>query len=147
MFGFFKKRKKAAERDAFVTPEVTRSEPPNAFSEPYYLDKEESGYFLNEKDIKVIVKACVFFVKNGFDGGEAIVERIPETGGKLRDKSDLSPDDITVISICLQAYNNEVCKVISEHESTDSPDMFRLRKEKVYFLTIIEKLTNYLTVR
>jgi hypothetical protein len=144
MFGLFKKKKKA-EYSVPDVQEMSHVEPPSAFSEPYYLDKKENGYFLNEKDIKVIVKACVFFARNDFDGCEDIVEKIPETGGKLRDKTDLSPDDITVISICLQAYNDEVCKVISG--SPCSPDMSKLRSEKVYFLTIIEKLTKYLTVR
>ncbi|MDR2560117.1 MAG: hypothetical protein LBC86_11350 [Oscillospiraceae bacterium] len=140
MFGLFK-RKKKLDLGYEEQPQIQVQEENSA---PYYREIEKSGYFLNEKDIKVIVKACVFFAKNG-DGYGDVVERIPETGGKLRDKTDLSPDDITVISICLQAYNNEMCKFISEYP--ESPDMFKLRSEKVYFLTIIEKLTNYLTVR
>ncbi|MCL2637280.1 MAG: hypothetical protein FWD48_02815 [Oscillospiraceae bacterium] len=140
MFGLFKKKKKDVGRDFLDVPqEQVNDAPPSAFNTPFPID--ENGYFLSEKDIKVIVKACVFFARNG-DGYDDIVDMIPETGGKLRDKTDLSPDDITVISICLQAYNNEMCKLMSEHP--ESPVMFKLRNEKVYFLTIIEKLTNYL---
>jgi hypothetical protein len=141
MFGLFKKKKKQnSEFDARIEPFETRSAPPSAFNTPFPLD--ESGYFLNDRDIKVIVNACVFFAKNS-NGYEDVVDRIPVTGGRLRDKTELSPDDITVISICLQAYNDAVCEAISENP--ESPSMQKLRSEKVYFLTIIEKLTRYMT--
>jgi hypothetical protein len=141
MFGLFKRKKK---KDYVPPHESARDFPeaPSAFNTPFPL-KEAGGYFLNERDIKIIVSACIFFAKNG-DGYADVVDRIPETGGKLREKSDLSPDDITVISICLQAYNHEMCKAISENP--ESPAIEKLRSEKVYFLTIIEKLTRYLSV-
>ncbi|MCL2697953.1 MAG: hypothetical protein FWE74_07715 [Oscillospiraceae bacterium] len=139
MFGFFKKKKKDLGYDGYSPPVQV----PEENSVPYYREIEDSGYFLNEKDIKIIIKACVFFVKNSGTGGSSIVDKIPETGGKLRDKTDLSPDDITVISICLQAYNSEMCKLMSE--LPESPAVFKLRNEKTYFLSIIEKLTRYLS--
>jgi hypothetical protein len=125
MFGFLKKKKKPV-----ITTEIPET--------------QENGYFLNERDIKIIANACVFFAKSVRAGENGqIVDGIPEVGGKLREKSDLSPDNITVISVCLQAFNAEMSRLINENP--ESPVVLKLRDEKVYFLTIIEKLTNYLT--
>ncbi|MCL2018379.1 MAG: hypothetical protein FWG70_01360 [Oscillospiraceae bacterium] len=134
MFGFLKRKKKVSEE--FTMPLASSDVEP--------LEVEDNGYFLSDRDIKIIVSSCVFLAKsNQYVEKEEIIAQIPEIGGKLRDKTDLSPDDITVISICLQAYHAEVTRLIAEN--SQSPLADRLRDEKVYFLVIIEKLTKYLT--
>jgi hypothetical protein len=144
MFGFLKRKKKKSydERPAAGCDTLGASHAvlgvPHDEMPPVI---EEDGYFLNDRDIKVIVNACIFMVKRG--GDEEIVAQIPETGSKLREKIELSPDDITVISTCLQAYNNEMSKLVTENQGT--PVEIKLRNERVYFLTVIEKLTKYLT--
>ena len=147
MFGFLKKKKTvgddalgvpSAQHDALGVPSAQHDVP--LADEPLI---EENGYFLNDRDMKIIVSACVHFAKSG--GDEEIVGGIPEIGGKLRDKTELSPDDIMVISVCLQAYNDEMSRLIGEN--LQSSLMAKLREERVYFLVIIEKLTKYLTAR
>jgi len=139
MFGFLKKKKTVGD-DVLGVPSAQH----DALSAPQGLaEPEENGYFLNDRDMKIIVSACVHFAKSG--GDEEIVGGIPEIGGKLRDKTELSPDDITIISVCLQAYNDEMSRLIGEN--LQSSLMAKLREERVYFLVIIEKLTKYLTAR
>jgi hypothetical protein len=146
MFGFLKRKKKDAfdarpdrVKAAFAPEESAEDDVPEAPQAE--IIAEESGYFLSDRDIKIIINACVFFAKNG--GDEKIVNKIPEIGAKLREKSELGFDDIPVISACLQAYNGELSRVINEEPT--APIVKKLYDEKVYFLTIIEKLTKYLS--
>ena len=104
------------------------------------LENKNNGYFLNDRDLKLIVDSCQYAVKNIQD--ESVLIKLKDIGEKLTNRTDLSKDDLTVIGICLQAYNNEMTELMKANPNTSM--VSKLRDEKTYLFTLLDKLTEYL---
>lgn len=103
---------------------------------------KQTAYFFNDRDIKMLADACMFAVKKCQN--EETLKHLIKIGEKLRDRADFTKLDVSVIAVCLQAYNDELSGQMKANPYT--PLVPKLREEKEYLSVLVNKLTEYIKI-
>ena len=101
---------------------------------------KQTAYFFNTRDIKMLADACTLDVKRCQN--EETLKHLIKIGEKLRDRADFTKLDVSVIAVCLQAYNDELSGQMKANPYT--PLVSKLREEKEYLSLLVNKLTEYM---
>jgi len=124
LFDFFKKKQQTCETREKVNEDK---------------DVKFKDYFLNDRDLKLIVDACTHVVKNS--QSEDVLKSITKIAEKLSNRADLTNGDLAIVAACLQAYNEEMSKMMKANPNTTLVP--KLRAEKEYLFTVANKMTEY----
>lgn len=101
---------------------------------------KQTAYFFNDRDIKMLADACTLAVKQCQN--EETLKHMIKVGEKLRDRADLTKLDVSVIAVCLQAYNDELSAQMKANPYT--PLVPKLREEKELLSLLVNKLAEYM---
>ena len=107
------------------------------------IKDKQPAYFFNDRDIKMLADACTLAVKRCQN--EETLKHLIKIGEKLRDRADFAKLDVSVIAVCLQAYNDELSRQMKANPNTPFGARSCARKRSIS-LCYVNKIAEYVKV-
>ena len=111
-----------------------------AVQQSVQYESKQTAYFFSDRDIKMLADACMLAVKQCQN--EETLKHLIKVGEKLRDRAELTKLDVSVIAVCLQAYNDELSGRMKANPYTSLVP--KLREEKEFLSLLANKLAEYM---